>query len=118
MIASKPNSQFISFCLVSIFVLAVAAFFPYLTKIEEAAAIMPILIFVFIFDTLRDLGSALSRALEKMEIEALVHIFTNLAIVILGFIFLFVSKTSQSLALAYAIGSGLGLLAIIFILRF
>jgi len=103
--------------LVSIFVLAVAAFFPYLTKIEEAAAIMPILIFVFIFDTLRDLGSALSRAMEQMQIEALINIFTNLAIVILGFILLSVSKTSASLALSYAAGSGLGLIAIFFALR-
>ena len=99
------------------FIVGTIIAFPYLTNIPEAAAIMPILIFVFAFDTLRDLGSAPSRALEKMEIEALVNIFTNLVIVILGFIFLFVSKTSQSLALAYAIGSGLGLLAIIFILR-
>lgn len=103
--------------LLSVFVIGVIVFFPYLTKIEEAAAIMPILIFVFAFDTLRDLGSALSRALEKMQIEAGVQIFTNFAIVVLGFVFLYFNKTSGALAFAYAAGSALGLIAIIFVLR-
>ncbi|OGY64238.1 MAG: hypothetical protein A3I24_02630 [Candidatus Harrisonbacteria bacterium RIFCSPLOWO2_02_FULL_41_13b] len=100
-----------------ILISSVFLFFPYLTKIPEAAAIMPILVFVFAFDSLRDLGSALSRALEKMQIEALINIFTNLAIVILGFILLFNYQTAYSLALAYAIGSGIGLIAIIITLR-
>src|SRR3972149_7577669 len=52
--------------LTAFFIIATFLVFPYLTNIPEAAAIMPILIFVFAFDTLRDLGSALTRALEKM----------------------------------------------------
>lgn len=103
--------------LLAVFVIGTIAFFPHLTKIEEAAMIMPILIFVFAFDTLRDLGSALSRALEKMEIEAGVQIFTNLTIVILGFLLLTANPISRSLAFAYAIGSGIGLLAILYVLR-
>ena len=55
------------------FIAGVIIFFPYLTKIEEASAIMPILIFVFAFDTLRDLGSAVSRALEKMSRAGMHH---------------------------------------------
>ena len=108
---------FTKLVLLSVFVIGVVAFFPYLTKIEEAAMIMPILIFVFAFDTLRDLGSALSRALEKMQIEASITIFTNFAIVTLGFVFLYLNKTSESLAFAYALGSALGLIAIIVALR-
>jgi len=103
--------------LLTIFIISVIIFFPYLTNIAAAAQIMPILIFVFAFDTLRDLGSALSRALEKMEIEALIQIFTNLAIVILGFIFLAIQKNIAALAFAYALGSALGLVAIIWTLR-
>ena len=108
---------FIKISAVFVFILAAIAFFPQLTNIQEAAKIMPILIFVFAFDTLRDLGSALSRALEKMQIESLINIFTNAAIVILGFIFLTFARTSQSLAFAYATGSGLGLIAITYTLR-
>jgi O-antigen/teichoic acid export membrane protein len=103
--------------LLTIFVAGVILFFPYLTNIEEAARIMPILIFVFAFDTLRDLGSAVSRALEQMQIESLVNIFTNLAIVVLGFIFLATYKSSTALAMAYAGGSGLGLIVIFYTLR-
>ncbi|MDO8467221.1 MAG: flippase [bacterium] len=95
----------------------VAIAFPYLTNIPEAAAIMPILIFVFAFDTLRDLGSAISRSMEKMEIESLIGVFTNLAIVVLGIAFLIFEPTSRALSYAYAVGSGLGLLAIWFVLR-
>src|SRR3989344_3747213 len=99
------------------FVAGVIIFFPYLTKIEEASAIMPILIFVFAFDTLRDLGSAVSRALEKMQIEAGINIFTNFAIAVLGLAFLIVQPTSYSLSFAYAIGSALGLVAIFWVLK-
>lgn len=103
--------------LLIILITAVLMLFPYLTRIPEAAIIMPILIFVFAFDSLRDLGSALSRALEKMQIEALIHVFTNFAIVILGFIFLIAAPNAKSLAYAYALGSGLGLAAIIITLK-
>jgi O-antigen/teichoic acid export membrane protein len=103
--------------LLTFFVIGVIFFFPYLTTIEEAIIIMPILIFVFAFDTIRDLGSALSRALEKMEIEASVTIFTNFTIVVLGFLLLYQSPTSTSLAYAYTIGSGLGLIVIWYSLR-
>lgn len=88
-----------------------------LTNLEEAAALMPIMAFVFAFDSLRDLGTAMARALEKMHIEAGVNVITNLAITILGFVFLASSKTAMDLAWAYAIGTGLGLLAVIYILR-
>lgn len=103
--------------LVLLFFLGIITFFPYLSRIPEATLIMPILIFVFVFDTLRDLGSALSRALEQMQIEAGIQIFTNFAIVSLGFIFLNFHKTSAALAAAYALGSGLGLIAIMYALR-
>ncbi|MDP3901394.1 MAG: flippase, partial [bacterium] len=103
--------------LLIVFISGVIIFFPHLTNLEEAAKIMPILIFVFAFDTLRDLGSAVSRALEHMQIEALVNIFTNLAIVVLGFIFLTIGRDSSSLAFAYAGGSGLGLIVIFYTLR-
>lgn len=103
--------------LLFLMVVAVIAFFPYLTNLKEAAALMPILIFVFAFDTLRDLGSALSRALEKMEIEAGINIFTNAAILALGLAALIMYGTPESLAVAYAAGSGLGLIAIAYALR-
>lgn len=90
--------------------------FPHLSNIKEATLLMPILIFVFAADTLRDLGSALSRALQKMQIEALLGILTNAAIVGLGFLFLSLSPSSTSLAFAYALGSVVGLVGLIVVL--
>jgi len=107
----------IKLVLLSVLVAGIIVLFPHLTNIKEAILIMPILIFVFAFDTLRDLGSALSRSLERMEIESGISIFTNFMIVALGFIFLALQPTSSSLAFAYAFGSGLGLLAIWYVLR-
>jgi len=89
----------------------------YLTSIPAAAALLPIIALIFAFDSLRDLGVALARSLEKMEIEAWVNILTNLAITIFGFIFLYNFGTVASLTWGYAFGSGLGMLAIIYILR-
>lgn len=108
---------FTKLTLLTVLFIAVIIFFPYLSRIPEATMLMPILIFVFIFDTLRDLGSALSRALERMEIEASIQTFTNFAIMALGFTLLYREPASRSLSLAYALGSGLGLGLILFTLR-
>lgn len=85
--------------------------------IEEARYLLPILLFVFAFDTLRDLGAALARALERMQVEALATIAANAAIVLLGFTALALAGNARSLAWGYALGSGAGLLAIAFALR-
>lgn len=89
----------------------------YLTSIPAAAALLPIITLVFAFDSLRDLGVAVARSLEKMEIEAWVNILTNLAITVFGFVFLYKFGSVASLTWGYALGSGFGLLAIIYILR-
>src|SRR3989344_515578 len=60
---------FLKLALLLIFVIGVVISARYLSNIQEAVSLIPIIIFVFAFDTLRDLGSALSRAMEKMEIE-------------------------------------------------
>ncbi len=96
----------LTFCVVGVIIAL-----PYLTNIPEAASLMPILLLVFAFDTLRDLGSALCRALEKMEVEAGLVVFTNFAIVALGFIFLIMYRSTAALAWAYATGSAIGFIA-------
>ncbi len=90
---------------------------PYLSRIPEAVSLIPIIVFVFAFDSLRDLGSSFARALEKMEIESVVNILTNFFIVALGFIFLLTNLSSRSLAIAYALGSGLGMAVILIYLK-
>lgn len=90
---------------------------PLLTKIEAARALLPLIAFIIIFDTLREFGFGLNRALEKMEREALVKVITNLAIVGFGFFLLFKLKSAFGLAIAYLVGSGIGFLLTVWILR-
>ncbi len=83
----------------------------------EVKMLAPIMILIFMFDSLRDLGSAIARASEKMEKEGFNNILTNFFIASLGFIFLYYSKTTTSVAIAYALGTGLGLLGIAIALK-
>ncbi|MBI5147920.1 MAG: flippase [Parcubacteria group bacterium] len=108
---------FIKLGLLAIIVAAAALFSERLSAIKEAAALMPLIILVFAFDSLRDLGAAVARANEKMELEAGIGVFTNAAIVACGFAFLFLDGTAFALAAAYAVGSGTGLVVAAYLLR-
>ncbi|MEK7520805.1 MAG: flippase, partial [Patescibacteria group bacterium] len=108
---------FIKLGLLAIIVATAALFADRLAAVKEAAALMPLIILVFAFDSLRDLGAAVARANEKMELEAGIGIFTNAAIVACGFAFLFFDQTAFALAAAYAVGSGAGLAAAAYLLR-
>lgn len=88
-----------------------------LTDNAEVLMLFPIIVFITVFDGFRDLANSMARATEKFEIEAVINIFTNFAIVALGFILLAIQPTSKYLAISYAIGSGLGLAAVIFAFR-
>lgn len=101
---------FIKLALVAALIAFILVFGSQLTKIEAVKPLMLIAIFIFAFDTMRDLGAAVTRALEKMQIEAVLVIATNFLIVALGFVFLMVLPTPKSLAAAYSLGSGLGFL--------
>ncbi len=84
---------------------------PLIIKQEAVRALLPIVIILTCLDGLRDFGASLSRAWEKMEIEALIQIFTNLAIVIGGFIALYLLPTAWSLSIGYTVGITLGTIA-------
>jgi O-antigen/teichoic acid export membrane protein len=90
---------------------------PYFSTLPGAIVILPIVAFVLMFDTLRDFFLALLRARERMEWDAGITVLTNLAIVILGFIFLAISPSAKGLVWGYAIGSFLGTCAAAIVLR-
>lgn len=90
---------------------------PYITKIPEARGLLAIVAILLIFDSLRNFGFAVSRAVEQMQWEAINEIITNTAIVAIGFFALAKSPDSGSLAWAYAIGAGIGLAAMAYSLR-
>ena len=89
----------------------------FFTKIKEALPLLPVIAILLAFDSLRDFAFAFVRALEKMQVEAIIKIITNIAIVVLGFLALFISATSYSFTVGYTLGSGFGLAAIIWALK-
>lgn len=95
--------------LVSIAVLLILA--PFIIKQPAAMVLLPIIILLVSLDGMRDFAASLSRAWEKMEIEAAIQILTNIAIVIGGFVALYYFRTSYSLSIGYTIGVGIGMLA-------
>lgn len=98
-----------------IFILISAA--PFLTDSKEVLTLFPLIAILTAFDGLRDLANSLARGSEKFEIEAWVNIFTNFAVVVLGFLFLYFYPSSRSLAFAYVLGSAAGFGAIVYSMR-
>lgn len=90
---------------------------PYFSKIEKANQLIYIVALIMIFDGLREFCFTLFRAKEKMELEALIMVLTNVAITIFGFVALYFYIDSQSLALSYAVATAIGALIAIVILK-
>jgi O-antigen/teichoic acid export membrane protein len=93
--------------LVGVAIVVLAA--PYFTTIPEARALLPIIAFLLAFDTLREFGFALIRAAERMEWEAGLFLFTNVAIVGFGFLLLAVSPTPAAFTYGYTAGTAAGM---------
>ncbi|MDD5431143.1 MAG: flippase [Candidatus Pacebacteria bacterium] len=98
--------------LISLGVLFVIIGTPYITNIAETKILLPAVALMLVFDSLRNFGFAISRATQKMQIEALDEIATNLIIIAFGFYFLSVSPTSLNLTFSYLMGVIAGFLII------
>ncbi len=99
---------FIKIFLLVILIPIFLAISPFLATNKEILLLLPLVVLITVFDALRDLNTGMMRAMERMEIEAAVNIFTNISIVAFGFIFLSINPQSYMLATAYIIGTGLG----------
>ena len=95
----------------------IVAIGPYVGKIPEATALLPLAGLVLVFDSLREFAFAMVRAKEKMEYEAALSILTNIITVTLSLFFLSFNKTPQALLTGYAVGSGFGLALALWALR-
>ena len=111
------TSFFIKLIFIGVSLLILFIFAPWFSKIKEALPLFPIMALVLIFDNLREFGFSITRALEKMEVEAFFFILTNILIVLFGFIFLGVNNTPLYLAYGYALGTGIGMAATYIFLR-
>lgn len=90
---------------------------PHISNIPEATNLFLIIAIIFFFDTIRNIGFAINRVLEKMEKEMLTKVIMNLVILGLGIILINMNPFPISLAIAYAIGSISGAILILAIVR-
>lgn len=90
---------------------------PLFTTTPGVLPLLPMVLFIFLFDSLREFGFGLNRALEQMQREALIKIVMNVAIAGLGFAALWLDVSARSLAISYAIGSGIGCILTVWVLR-
>ncbi len=81
---------------------------PLITKIPEAKTLLPIAAFLLAFDSMRDFLFALIRARQKMELEAIITIVTNVVMVALAFVVLFLAPGSKALMATYMVSSAIG----------
>ena len=84
-----------------------------INKIPSSREILPLVALIFAFDALKDFGVALTRSLEKMEIEALVSVLGSIVLAGLTFFLLSLSPTPEHLAYAYLLSSAFSFLIIL-----
>ena len=89
----------------------------YSLRIPGIMPLLPFIILIFTFDSLRDLVSSLARSFERMDLDAKGQIFTNAAIVAVSLIALRFSPSALSVIASYAAGTLLGLLFVSIPLR-
>lgn len=98
-------------------VLVVVFIAPKVATLDEAKFLFPIISLIIIFDTLQGFGFSLTRALEKMELEAFFYLLTNVSIVVFGFLVLNFYPKVEYFAYSYAAGTAVGAGATLFALR-
>ena len=87
-------------------ILAIA---PIFAKIPGVIPLLPLAALLIIFDGLRDLTFSVTRAKEKMEIEAWIGMATNIAIAGVGIVAVWLRPDPRVLMLSYTLGSGAGM---------
>jgi O-antigen/teichoic acid export membrane protein len=90
---------------------------PALTKIPEVIPLLPVVAILVFFESLREFTFALVRAKEKMELEAVINIVTNIAVTVFGLIILITARNEKGLLIAYTIGSTIGTLFSYWVVR-
>lgn len=107
----------ITFLLSFVSALIIIFITPLASKIPLSEALLLAVAVVFIFDSWRGLGLALFRATEKMELEALTNILTQVALIVAGFFLVVQMKTPESLAFTYAAASIAGFFITFYLAR-
>lgn len=99
---------FIKTVLIAISAILIIFVAPIFSNIKEALPLLPLAALLIAFDGLRDLTFAITRAKERMELEAVIGAVTNVSITILGLAALLLNPTPSYFLLGYSLGSGVG----------
>ncbi|MDO8752118.1 MAG: flippase, partial [Candidatus Wolfebacteria bacterium] len=124
-VARHPNEQHayfsVSFFLKAFLLILTASLIlfvaPHFSKIEGAILLIPFIAILAVFDGIREFAIAFFRAKEKMELEALVSMLTNVSITVFGFWILGRSATAHDFTISYALSAGTGVVVALFLLR-
>lgn len=111
------TALYIKIILIVISAVAIIFIAPLFSNIKEAIPLLPLAALLIAFDGMRDLSFAITRAWEKMQLEAGIGIVTNIAITVLGLLALFFMPDPQTFLLWYALGSGVGTFFAAWVLR-
>lgn len=113
------TSFYLKMVLLVLGILAVVFVVPHVMPRADGVSqkVITIVLFILAFDTVREFGFSVVRAIEKMEWEAGLYLLTNAAIVVAGFIALYLSKSVVAFTFAYALGTGIGMVATVWALR-
>ncbi len=99
----------------SLLLLLVAA--PLFSRVEGVRPLFVFAALLVAFDGFRDLSSAVFRAFERMEFEALTSGVTNITIACVALLAIVFVPTPYALTISYVSGAGVGALLGIFLLR-
>lgn len=98
----------IKLVVLAITIVATVVIGPLFTKIQAAKHLIPLIAFLLAFDSLRSFGFSVTRAKNRMDLEALFTVVTDIAITGLGILGLLLQPTPEILAFSYTAGSGIG----------
>ncbi len=90
---------------------------PHFSNIAEAAALIPLVALLTVFDNIRDFSIGYFRGKEKMQYEALLVFATNASIALFGFLILRFLPTAGALTITYILAGGTGTILGIALLR-
>ncbi len=90
---------------------------PHFSKIPEAAALLPLVALLTVFDNLREFSAGYFRGKEQMQFETLITFVTNGAILLFGFVILFFAPTALAFTVTYVLAAGSGAILGVVLLR-
>lgn len=110
-------SFWIKIILLSIASLLLVFVAPHFSKIGIVISLFSLVALMSVFDGLGEFFSSFLRGVEKMELEALIIVAENIALLIAGFTLLAFAPNAKSLIISYIISLSLGAILAAFFIR-